>query len=90
MSFYKNNLLYHRYKFSFWKNIKVWFCRRFGHQISNDPSSHCCQRCGLAYEEIYHKVGGGWYYESGILTKTEKKLVDRSVLIKKVIESKNV
>lgn len=54
-----NGLLYHRYRFG-WKNIKVWFCRVFGHQISNKVNidnfyTGCCQRCGLAYEEIYYK-----------------------------------
>lgn len=88
-SFYKNNLLYHRYKFNVWKNLKVWFCRRFGHQINNDPSYHCCGRCGLAYSEIYHRVGRGWYAESGILSKDESKYLKRVDIVNKILKEKN-
>jgi len=52
---YKNGLMYHRYRFSLWGNIKVWFCRRFGHQLNNDKNYEWCERCGLVHEEIYHK-----------------------------------
>ncbi len=54
-SIYIKGLLYHRYRFSFYKNIKVFICRIFGHELNNTEKHHWCNRCGLAYEEIYHK-----------------------------------
>lgn len=51
---YRNGLMHHQYRFGF-KNIKVWFCRTFGHQVNNNFNHKWCQRCGLATTEIYHK-----------------------------------
>ena len=44
---------YHQFRFGFWGNLKVLMCRIVGHRINEDPSHHCCERCGLAYEECY-------------------------------------
>lgn len=52
---YRGGLLHHRYRFGVLKNIKVWFCRTFGHRVDNDVKGKCCERCGLYYGEIYHK-----------------------------------
>ena len=51
----KKGLLYHRYRFGIIGNIKVWFCRAFGHQANNIRKHEWCERCGLAHEEIYYK-----------------------------------
>jgi hypothetical protein len=51
----KDGLLYHRYRFNFYTNIKVFVCRLFGHRINKKEDHEWCNRCGLAYEEIYHK-----------------------------------
>jgi len=67
---YRKGLLHHRYKFKLKQNIKVWFCRTFGHRIDNSPSSGSCERCGLCYEEIYHNIGDGYFMESGIMDKS--------------------
>lgn len=56
---------YHKYRFGIWKNIKVWFCRTFGHQLNESPKNHWCERCGLAYEECYYPKD--WWVESGIV-----------------------
>ena len=72
-SIYIDNLLHHRFRFGIKGNFKVLRCRIFGHRVSNDPSLHCCERCGLAYEEIYHRIKQGWYWESGILDKDKFK-----------------
>lgn len=52
---YRKGLLHHHYRFGLLKNIKVWFCRTFGHQVNNNVEHKWCQRCGLFYGEIYHK-----------------------------------
>lgn len=52
---YRKGLLHHRYRFALKRNLKVWFCRTFGHEISTDVKLKCCERCGLYYGEIYHK-----------------------------------
>lgn len=62
-------MIYHRYRFGILKNIKVWFCRTFGHQINDNPSHHWCERCGLAYEECYFPLD--YFFESGILPKAQ-------------------
>lgn len=30
-------------------------CKLFGHRINENPDYHWCERCGLAYSEIYFK-----------------------------------
>jgi len=65
----KSRLLYHNYRFGFIGNIRVLFCRLFGHRVSENPKYNNCSRCGLCYEEIYHDVGEGWFMESGIVSK---------------------
>lgn len=54
----KPKLRHHRFRFGFLGNLKVLICRIFGHRINNDKNYHSCQRCRLAYEEIYEN-----YYE---------------------------
>lgn len=49
----KKGLLYHGYRFGLFGNIKVWFCRSFGHEINEDVNHQWCNRCGLFYGEIY-------------------------------------
>jgi hypothetical protein len=44
-------------------NIKIGMCKVFGHQIGNQPTTLWCQRCGLAYEEIYFTPNQKNYYE---------------------------
>ena len=69
-----NNLIYHDFRFGLKQNFKVLLCRMVGHQINNDPSAYYCERCGLAYEEIYINKGT-YYVEAGIvkLNKEEMK-----------------
>lgn len=55
---YRKGLLHHRYRFGLIGNLKVWFCRTFGHRVNNDVAYKCCERCGLFYGEIYHKQEG--------------------------------
>ena len=45
---------HHKFRFGIKGNIKVLFCRIFGHKLNNNPQNLWCERCGLAYEEIYH------------------------------------
>lgn len=52
---YKKGLMYHRYNFGLLQNIKVWICRRFGHEVNSKVENKWCERCGLFYGEIYHK-----------------------------------
>lgn len=46
-------LKHHRFRFGLIGNLKVLICRIFGHRVSDDPTGFACQRCRLAYEEIY-------------------------------------
>lgn len=46
-------LKHHRFRFGLIGNLKVLLCRIFGHRVSDDPTGFACQRCRLAYEEIY-------------------------------------
>lgn len=46
-------LKHHRFRFGLIGNLKVLLCRIFGHRVSDDPTGFTCQRCRLAYEEIY-------------------------------------
>lgn len=57
---------YHGLRFGIWKNVKVLFCRAFGHRINENPANHWCERCNLAYEECYYPLD--WWVESGIVT----------------------
>jgi len=50
----KNGLLYHKYSFRIKQNLKVWFCRMFGHELNKNVEDKWCNRCGLFYGEIYH------------------------------------
>lgn len=52
---YTDGLLNHDYRFGLIDNLKVWFCTTFGHRISKDRNYEICGRCGLCYDEIYHK-----------------------------------
>jgi len=66
------DLLYHTPKptrFGINQLFRVVICRLLGHRVSDDPEYNTCARCGLAYEEIYHKIGEGWFIESGIVSK---------------------
>lgn len=63
----KDGLLYHNFRFGLVGNFRVLMCRMLGHRLSKKPGHYCCQRCGLAYEEIYHKKGKGYYIEAGIV-----------------------
>ncbi len=47
-------LKHHRFRFGLIGNLKVLLCRIFGHRVNNDPAGFTCQRCRLAYEEIYY------------------------------------
>ncbi len=80
-------LMHHRFRFGIMKNLKVLTCRIFGHRINNKPSQHWCERCGLAYEEIYTNIGHGYFKESGIIDKSLFKL-DGSYKFSVEIENK--
>lgn len=47
-------LKHHAFRFGLIGNLKVLLCRIFGHRVSDDPAGFTCQRCRLAYEEIYY------------------------------------
>jgi len=51
---YRKGLMQHHYRFGLLKNIKVWFCRTFGHKMNDEKKHQWCDRCGLASSEIYH------------------------------------
>ena len=53
--YYKNNILYHKYRFGLIGNFKVFICRKFGHRMNDNPEHEWCGRCGLCNTEIYHK-----------------------------------
>jgi hypothetical protein len=46
-------LKHHKFRFGLIGNLKVLLCRIFGHRVSEDPIGFACERCNLAYEEIY-------------------------------------
>lgn len=46
---------HHKFRFGIIGNIKVLICRIFGHRLNDNQHYEWCQRCGLAYSEIYHK-----------------------------------
>ena len=52
---YRKGLLHHNYRFGLIGNLKVWFCRNFGHRLNNDVKHKWCEICGMYYGEIYHK-----------------------------------
>lgn len=52
---YRKGLLHHKYRFGLIGNIKVWFCRTFGHELNKNVEHKWCERCGMFYGEIYHK-----------------------------------
>ena len=54
---YRKGLLHHHYRFrhGLWQNVKIWFCRTFGHEVNTNVEHKWCERCGLFYGEIYHK-----------------------------------
>ena len=52
---YRKGLMHHDYRFGIWKNLKVWFCRTFGHKMNDNNNHGWCDRYGLAHTEIYHK-----------------------------------
>ena len=52
---YRKGLLHHNYRFGIIQNIKVWFCRTLGHEINSNKDNEWCERCGMAYLEIYNK-----------------------------------
>lgn len=49
----KDGLKYHSFRFGLIENIKVFICRAVGHRINKNHNNLWCNRCGLAYEEIY-------------------------------------
>jgi hypothetical protein len=52
---YRRGLLHHRYRFGLLRNLKVFICRTFGHQMNDNMEHEWCQRCGLCSTEIYLK-----------------------------------
>jgi len=65
-----NGLLHHYFRFGVIGNVNVLICRIFGHRVNNNPAHSSCERCGLAYQEIYYKKGEGYFIESGIIDKS--------------------
>ena len=45
---------HHKFRFGIRGNFRVLICRIFGHKLNSNYEHHWCERCGLAYEEIYH------------------------------------
>lgn len=45
---------HHKFRFEINGNFKVLMCRIFGHRLNDNVNHHWCNRCGLAYEKIYH------------------------------------
>lgn len=50
---YINGLVHHNYRFGLKNNFKVFICRLFGHRINDNKKFEWCNRCGLAYFDIY-------------------------------------
>ena len=50
----KMKVNHHKFRFGIKGNFKVLLCRIFGHKLNSEHEHHWCERCGLAYEEIYY------------------------------------
>ena len=54
-------LLHHRFKFGLIGNVKVLMCRILGHRLNDNIEDEWCNRCKLAYEEIYPNYWNNYY-----------------------------